>query len=252
MIRSAFPIARKFGSRTSLLLRNADGQWVTAFDPSKDHGFIEGSGWHYQWFAPEDLAWLVQAMGKDNFNQRLTHFFAYKKPGWYGEYYNPYNETDLEAPFEFNFSSEPWMTQRVVRRVLNENYTDAPDGIPGNDDAGEMSSWAVMSMMGFYSVDPASSAYELVSPVFSKVLIHLHAPYVGKIFMIEASPEPEANGYIQSVKLDGQAHEKNWIRFGDISKGGTLQFLLGSTENQQWGAAAEDAPPSLSNEQPQE
>ena len=230
--------------------RNSDGQWVKDFDPVKDHGFIEGSGWHYQWFAPADLAWLVGAMGKDNFNQRLTHFFDYKKPGWYGEYYNPYNETDLEAPFEFNFSTEPWMAQRVVRRVLNENYTDTPDGIPGNDDAGEMSSWAAMSMMGFYSVDPASSAYELISPVFSKIVIHLHEPYAGRSFMIEASPEPQANGYIQSVQLDGQAHEKNWIRFADISRGGTLRFLLGATENQQWGAAAEDAPPSLSSKQP--
>ncbi len=230
--------------------RNSDGQWVKDFDPTKDHGFIEGSGWHYQWFAPADLAWLVQAMGKDNFNQRLTHFFDYEKPGWFPEYYNPYNETDLEAPFEFNFSGEPWMTQRVVRRVLNENYTDTPDGIPGNDDAGEMSSWAVMSMMGFYSVDPASSAYELVSPVFSQVVIHLQKPYAGKTFTIEASPQPEANGYIRSVKLDGQAHEKNWIRFADVSKGGTLQFLLAPTENQQWGAAPEDAPPSLSSQQP--
>jgi predicted alpha-1,2-mannosidase len=230
--------------------RNADGQWVKDFDPAKDHGFIEGSGWHYQWLEPADLAWVVQTMGKDSFNQRLAHFFDYKKPGWYGEYYNPYNETDLEAPFEFNFSNEPWMSQRVVRRVLTENYTDTPDGIPGNDDAGEMSSWAVMSMMGFYSVDPAGTAYELVSPVFSKVVIHLHAPYAGKTFTIEGSPAPAANSYIQSVKLDGQAHEKNWIRFSDLSKGGTLQFVLGPAENRQWGAAAEDAPPSLSSEQP--
>jgi predicted alpha-1,2-mannosidase len=230
--------------------RNADGQWVKDFDPTKDHGFIEGSGWHYQWLEPADLAWVVQAMGKDSFNQRLDHFFDYKKPGWYGEYYNPYNETDLEAPFEFNFSGRPWMSQRVVRRVLNENYTDTPDGIPGNDDAGEMSSWAVMSMMGFYSVDPASTAYELVSPVFSKVVVHLHAPYTGKTFTIEGSPAPDANTYIQSVKLDGQAHEKNWIRFADLSKGGTLQFVLGPNVNQTWGAAADDAPPSLSNEQP--
>ncbi|HCT60432.1 MAG TPA: glycoside hydrolase family 92 protein [Acidobacterium sp.] len=229
--------------------RNADGQWIKNFDPKKSDGFIEGSGWHYQWFAPADLAWVVQAMGRDTFNQRLTQFFDYKKPGWYPQYYNPYNETDLEAPFEFNFSGEPWMTQKVVRRVLNENYPDTPDGVPGNDDAGEMSSWAVMSMMGFYSVDPASRAYELVSPVFQKTVIHLHAPYKGKEFTIEAGPEPESNAYIQSVKVDGKAHAKNWIDFGDISRGGTMQFTLGSSPNQQWGAAAGDAPPSLSEQQ---
>jgi predicted alpha-1,2-mannosidase len=230
--------------------RNADGSWLTPFDPKKGDGFIEGSGWHYQWFAPADLAWVVQAMGRDTFNQRLTKFFSYAKPGWFPQYYNPYNETDLEAPFEFNFSGEPWMTQHVVRRILNENYPDNPYGIPGNDDAGEMSSWAAMSMMGFYSVDPASRAYELVSPVFDKVVIHLHAPYSGKTFTIESSPDAKSNEYIQSVKLDGQSHAKNWIWFQDISKGGTLSFDLGTAPNKSWGSAPDDAPPSLSNEKP--
>ncbi|HEY1809833.1 MAG TPA: GH92 family glycosyl hydrolase [Acidobacteriaceae bacterium] len=231
--------------------RNADRQWVPNFDPNQsEHGFIEGSGWHYQWFAPSDLAWLVQAMGRDTFNERLTQFFNYPKPGWYGQYYNPYNETDLEAPFEFNFSGEPWQTQRVVRRVLQENYTTDPNGIPGNDDCGEMSSWAVFSMMGFYSVDPASGAYELVSPLFPKVVLHLHAPYSGKDFTVEAGNEPQANAYIQSVELNGHAHQQNWISFSDIAAGGTLRFKLGNNPNRKWAATAQDAPPSLSQSAP--
>jgi len=229
--------------------RNADGQWVPNFDPSQDeHGFIEGSAWHYQWLVPSDLAWLVQAVGKEAFNQRLTQFFNYAKPGWYGQYYNPYNETDLEAPFEFNFSGEPWQSQRVVRRVLRENYTDDPNGIPGNDDCGEMSSWAVFSMMGLYSVDPASLAYELVSPVFSRVVVHLHAPYPGKDFTIETGNDPVAHPYIQSVRLNGKAHDRNWISFRDIAAGDTLQIDLGTDPNRSWGAAMADAPPSLSDE----
>ncbi|MGB7189537.1 MAG: glycoside hydrolase domain-containing protein, partial [Acidobacteriaceae bacterium] len=230
---------------------NADGQWVEPFDPSQDeHGFIEGSGWHYQWFAPWDMAWLIHAMGPEQFNQRLSTFFDYKKPGWYGQYYNPYNETDLEAPFEFNFSGQPWMSQRVVRRILSENYPDAPDGIPGNDDCGAMSSWAVMSMMGFYSVDPASLAYELVSPVFSKVTIHLQAPYTGKTFTIETSLDPGATPYIQSVQLDGKAYVRNWIPFQDMTRGAKLRFALGAEPNRSWGAKAEDLPPSLSQARP--
>jgi predicted alpha-1,2-mannosidase len=213
-------------------------------------GFIEGSGWHYQWLEPADMAWAIHAMGEARFNQRLLKFFSYPKPGWFGQYYNPYNETDLEAPFEFNFSGEPWDTQRVVRRVLNENYTTASDGIPGNDDCGEMSSWAVFSMMGFYSIDPASLAYELVSPVFSKVVIHLRAPYTGKTFTIEASRDPGANPYIQAVKLDGQDRAQNWIPFDAISTGGQLQFTLGPNPNKSWGSAPNDAPQSLSDKQP--
>ena len=231
--------------------RNADGRWVANFDPSQsDHGFIEGSGWHYQWFAPADMAWLIHAMGPDLFNSRLTNFFDYKTSGWYGNYYNPYNETDLEAPFEFNFSGRPWESQRVVRRVLKENYLDTPDGIPGNDDCGEMSSWAVMSMMGLYSVDPASLAYELVSPVFPKITIRLQAPYTGTSFSIATTPNPHATPYIQSVQLNGQPHAHNWISFQDISKGGMLHVALGSSPNTAWGSAAEDTPPSLSDAQP--
>lgn len=231
--------------------RNADGQWVEPFDPSQEeHGFIEGSGWHYQWFAPWDMAWLIHAVGPEQFNQRLSTFFDYKKPGWYGQYYNPYNETDLEAPFEFNFSGQPWMSQRVVRRILSENYPDAPDGIPGNDDCGAMSSWAVMSMMGFYSVDPASLAYELVSPVFSKVTIHLQAPYTGKTFTIEASPHPDATPYIQGMQLDGKAYARNWIPFRDMTRGSKLSFVLGAEPNRSWGVKAEDLPPSLSQTRP--
>ena len=231
--------------------RNADGQWVPDFDPAQnDHGFIEGTGWHYQWLAPSDMAWLVHAVGPDLFNQRLTEFFNYKIPSWYNQFYNPYNETDLEAPFEFNFSGRPWETQRVVRRVLNENYTATPDGIPGNDDLGEMSSWAVLSMMGIYSVDPASLAYELSGPVFPKVVLNLHSPYPGKTFTFVAAGAAGDAPYIQSVELNGHTHSQNWISFHDIAAGGTLHFKLGPKPNQSWGAAPDDAPPSLSITQP--
>jgi putative alpha-1,2-mannosidase len=138
----------------------------------------------------------------------------------------------------------------VVRRVLNENYTKAPDGIPGNDDCGEMSSWAVLSMMGIYSIDPASLAYELAGPVFSKVVIHLHEPYAGKTFTIKAAGAATDAPYIQSAALNGRAHSQNWISFHDIAAGGALHFVLGAKPNLAWGSAPGDAPPSLSDTQP--
>jgi predicted alpha-1,2-mannosidase len=228
--------------------RNTDGMWVPDFNPAQDgHGFVEGTGWQYQSFAPSDLAWLVNAVGRDLFNERMTQFFNYPEPGWYAQYYNPYNEIDAQAPFVFNFSGEPWKTQRVVRRVLRENYFDAPDGVPGNDDCGAMSSWAVLSMMGIYSVDPASLAYELVGPTFPKAVIHLHEPYAGKTFSIESNGAAANAPFIRSVQLNGQPKQKNWISFHSIAAGGTLHFTLGSEANQAWGSAADDGPPSLSN-----
>lgn len=231
--------------------RNADGSWVSNFNPAgHGHVFVEGTGWHYQSFAPADMAWLIAATGRERFNQRMTEFFNYPETGWYAQYYNPYNETDLQAPFAFNFSGEPWMTQRVVRRVLRENYTTAPDGVPGNDDGGAMSSWAVMSMMGIYTVDPASLAYELVSPTFSRIDIHLQAPYAGKSFSITTSARPSATPYIQEVTLNGKKHTRNWISFRDITAGGALHFSLGPEPNRAWGSAPDAAPPSLSDAAP--
>jgi putative alpha-1,2-mannosidase len=131
--------------------------------------------------------------------------------------------------------------------VLRENYLDAPDGVPGNDDCGAMSSWAVLSMMGIYSVDPASLAYELVGPTFPKVVIHLQQPYMGKTFIIESTGAAPNAPYIQSVQLNGQPHQQNFIPFHSIADGGGLHFTLGSQPNRAWGAAASDAPPSLSD-----
>jgi predicted alpha-1,2-mannosidase len=228
--------------------RNADGTWVPEFNPARyEHGFVEGSGWHYQSFAPTDLAWLIDAVGQPRFNERMNEYFDYREPGWYTNHYTPYNEIDMQAPFVFNFSGEPWMSQRVVRRVLRENYFDAPDGIPGNDDCGATSSWAVLSMMGIYSVDPASLAYELVVPTFSKIVIHLHEPYLGKAFSIKASGAATNSGYIQGVKLNGTSHAKNWITLNSITTGGTLHFTLGSEPNRTWGTTADALPPSLSD-----
>ena len=228
--------------------RKADRSWVPGFNPARyELGFVESSGWQYQSFAPADLAWLVKATGRDLFNQRMKDFFDYPEPGWYTKYYNPYNETDLQAPFVFNFSGAPWRSQRVVRRVLNENYLDTPDGVPGNDDCGAMSSWAVLSMMGIYSVDPASLAYELAGPSFPRITIHLHAPYAGRTFSIEASGAHKNAPYIQSVQLNGKAWQKNWISFQSIAAGGRLSIVVGPDPNKQWGAAPADAPPSLSD-----
>jgi len=231
--------------------RNADGTWVAGFNAAQDgHGFVEGTGWHYQSFVPADMAWVVKAVGRDLFNRRMTEFFNYPEPGWYAQYYNPYNESDLQAPFAFHFSGQPWKTQRAVRRVLRENYADAPDGIPGNDDCGAMSSWAVLSMMGIYSVDPASLAYELVAPSFPRVILHLQPPYPGKSFTLEAAGARANAPYIQSVELNGKTHTRNWIPFHSITAGGTLKVAVGPKPNEKWGAAPEDAPPSLSNEKP--
>lgn len=225
----------------------SNGQWKTPFTPMQTWpSFIEGSGWHYQWLAPCDMAWLVHAVGRGRFNRRLEKFFSYRQPGWKNQYYNPYNETDLEAPFEFDFSGKPWRSQAVIRKVLRQNYTLSYDGVPGNDDCGEMSSWGVMTMMGFYMMDPAKPVVEINSPLFRSIRIRLSAPYHGRQVVIRTNRHPAAKPYIYSLTVSGHTWNKAYIPLKMLTAGARLQFTLGHGPDRHWAAARADAPPSIS------
>ena len=54
---------------------------------------------------------------------------------------------------------------------MDKYFTAAPDGIPGNDDTGTMSAWAVFSMLGFYPDCPGEPFYTLTAPVFDQAEI---------------------------------------------------------------------------------
>jgi putative alpha-1,2-mannosidase len=133
-----------------------------------------------------------------------------------------------------------------VRRILRKNYTTLPDGIPGKNDCCEMSSWAVLTMMGIYTVDPASTSYELVSPAFQRIVMRLEPPYKGKTFMIETSDSAPKHPYIQSVQLNDKPLSKDWMWFQDLNKRGSMHFDLGTEPNRKWAAKPQDAPQSLS------
>ena len=226
--------------------RLADGSWQKDFNPAQDgHGFVEGTGWHYFSFAPEDMAWLVDTMGRERFNQRMDAFFGYPLPGWYAQYYNPLNETDFQAPYAFHFSGQPWKSSRAVRRILSENYHNAPHGIPGNDDCGATSSWAVLSMMGLYTVDPASLAWELVAPTFAHVTVQLDAPYPARQFTIVAN-NAAGGSFIHAVTVNGISHPQNWISFDSIRHGSIVRMELQARPDKKWGSLPEDEPPPLS------
>jgi predicted alpha-1,2-mannosidase len=226
--------------------RLADGSWQKDFNPAQDgHGFVEGTGWHYFSFAPADMAWLVDTMGRDRFNQRMDAFFRYPRPGWYAQYYNALNEADFQAPYAFHFSGQPWKSSQVVHRILAENYVDDPNGIPGNDDCGATSSWAVLSMMGIYTVDPTSLAWELIAPTFSRITIKLDAPYPARQFTITTN-NAAGISFIHAVTVDGRPRPQNWISFDSIRHGSIVHFTLQRTPDKAWGSRAEDQPPSLS------
>ena len=217
--------------------RHADGTWIEPFDPFASTSFIcEGTPYHYTWYAPQDIAGLIRHMGgKERFINRLDNFFE-------GNYYWHGNEPGHHIAYLFAYAGEPWKTQKWVHDIINREYFTTPDGLSGNDDAGQMSSWLVFSMVGFYPVCPGMPYYVIGSPSFEESVITLEN---GKKFTIKAKGASEKNIYIQSATLNGQPYDKSYILHKDIMNGGILSFVMGDTPNKEWASATGSLPPSL-------
>lgn len=225
--------------------RKANGDWVKPFDPIRTRGFTEANAYQYTWFVPQDVPGLVTAMGRDRFIDRLNSAFERMEPlrfaavtGHNGDYpINQNNETDMHAPWLFNWAGQPWLTQKWTRAVLDLYYGFNPaDAYLGDDDQGQMAAWFVLTALGLYQTDGGCRVdpiYELSSPLYPKSVIHLSN---GRTFTIEASDESPSNRYIQSATLNGAPFNQWWIRRADVLKGGTLVFELGSEPNKSWAA----------------
>ncbi len=217
--------------------RHADGSWIEPFVADKFVSYItEGTPYHYTWYVPQDVAGLMlQIGGKERFIQRLDTFFE-EDNYWHG------NEPGHHIAYLFAYAGEPWKTQKWVHEIINREYHTTPDGLSGNDDAGQMSAWLVFSMVGFYPVCPGMPYYVIGSPSFDESVITLED---GKQFIIKAPGASEGNIYIQSATLNGRPYDKSYLLHQDIMKGGELSFVMGKTPNKEWASANQSLPPSL-------
>ena len=201
-----------------------DGKFLSPFNPddgadfSNAPGFHEGSAWNYTFYVPHDVLGLAKLMGgKQKFINKLQMVFD-------KNLYDPANEPDIAYPYLFSyFKGEEWRTQKEVTRLLNKYYTDKPSGIPGNDDTGTMSAWAVFSMMGIYPDCPGSPYYTVTSPVFDKVTLHLDSRYYpdGDI-TITADRSTATGKYIKSVSLGGKKLNSFRISHKELIKNRSL------------------------------
>jgi putative alpha-1,2-mannosidase len=151
------------------------------------------------------------------------------------------NEPSIETPWLYDFAGQPWKTQQLVRRVLNTIWVNAPNGIPGNDDLGEMSSWAVFASLGFYPEIPGRAELVLGSPLFPKAVIHRP----GGDVVIRAKGAAAGTPYITALKVNGKAETKTWLPEAFATHGGTLDFDLSKEPNKNWGTGEGDQPPSF-------
>jgi predicted alpha-1,2-mannosidase len=192
------------------------------------------------WFVPHDIYGLIDLMGKDRFVGAMEDMFE-KTPSNFGwnPYYNHSNEPVHHVPYLFVYAGQPWLTQKWVRRILEQAYYAEVDGICGNDDMGQMSAWYVMSALGFYPVCPGDNVYVLGSPLFGKAVIRLDSKWQrGTTFVIIAHGNSSANCYVQSAQLNGKPLQRAWITHAEINSGGTLEFVMGSEPNFRWGTTA--------------
>ena len=153
------------------------------------------------------------------------------------------NQPIQHMPYLYSYAGQPWKTQYWVRQIMNRLYNSTPDGFPGDEDQGGMSSWYVLSALGLYAVTPGTDQYVIGSPLFRKATITLED---GKQFVIEARDNSPENVYIQSAELNGQPLLKNYITYGDIVRGGRLTFQMGPQPNLQRNTTKDAAPFSMS------
>lgn len=195
--------------------RHADGKWIEPFDPfSKADYICEGTPFQYTWYVPQDVDGLIRIMGGRNaFVARLDQFFN-------GNHYWHGNETDQQAPYLYTLAGEPRKTADLVRRIVNDEYGTGPDGLSGNEDAGQMSAWLVFSMMGFYPVCPGKPEYAIGYPSFNSIKIKPEGK--GKSFRIKSSNDISAA--FSKVYLNGKLLESNVLPHQQIVRGGKLNF----------------------------
>jgi len=215
-----------YDAETQLLRpRTTDGSFLTPFNPlagqnfEANPGFHEGCAWNYAFCVPFDIEGLADAMGgKKAFVERLWHCFE-------AGLYDPANEPDIAYPYFFSrFHGEEWRTQELTQQLLSKHFRNAVDGLPGNEDTGTMSAWAIYSMMGFYPDCPADPYYTLTTPVFDRVTIHLDPNfYPQPTLVIEKSGK---GSYIRRARLGGKQLQSLRVSHEDLVGAGTLSFQM--------------------------
>ncbi len=227
--------------------KHRDGTWMKDFSPSQTRGFLEGTAWQYAWYVPHDVKGLIGLMGKDEFVRRLNKGFEDSRPDFARRIVDVGNEQNMQAPWLFNYAGAPWLTQKWTREVMEHSYFAEPAGYTGDEDQGQMGAYFVLLAMGLFEMDGGCSMkpiYEIGSPLFSRIVIHLDGKYYpGREFVIEARNNSPANVYIQSATLNGRPLNKPWIYHSDVVKGAALVLTLGPSPNTNWGSSPKATPP---------
>lgn len=217
--------------------KDSAGNFRDSFNPfisvHRVNDYTEGNAWQYTWLVPHDIDGLINLFGgKENFTTKLDSLFIVEGDmgehasvditGLIGQYAHG-NEPSHHIAYIYQYVDQPHKTANLVREILSLMYNDTTHGICGNEDAGQMSSWYVLSSMGLYQVEPAGGKYVFGSPIIDNAKINVGD---GKVFEIVAHNNSSDNKYIEKVMLNGKAYDQWFIYFADIKAGGKLEFFM--------------------------
>ena len=195
--------------------------------------YTEGNPWQYTWLVPHDVMGLVSCFpSREAFIARLDSLFLADGDlgkdanpditGLIGQYAHG-NEPSHHVLYLYNYVGQPWKTQQRVRQVMSELYSDAPAGLCGNEDVGQMSAWYILSALGLYQVEPCGGRYQLGSPLVEEAVLQVGD---GKTFTVRThGGSPEAI-YVREVRLNGKRLSRWWVDYKEIIAGGVLDFYM--------------------------
>jgi predicted alpha-1,2-mannosidase len=239
-----------FDPETGFMRARMNGGFYDPFDPAEvNFNYTEANSWQYSFYVPQDVEGLIGLMGgRKRFIKKLDELFETSSEltgrgqaditGMIGQYAHG-NEPSHHMAYLYSYAGEPWKTQEMARRIMDELYTGGPAGLCGNEDCGQMSAWYVLGALGFYPVTPGSDIYVIGSPIFERAVIDVGNDKSFSVRAENASPE---NIYIRSAMLNGERYEKSYITHGDITAGGELVFEMSPKPNKKWGSGIDERP----------
>ena len=228
-----------FDPQTKFMRARKSGMWYAPFDPAEvNFNYTEANSWQYSLYAPHAISELRELLGgKDSLELWLDRLFSTESKttgreqvditGLIGQYAHG-NEPSHHMAYLYNYTNAPSKAQSTLDRIMREMYHNAPDGLSGNEDCGQMSAWYVLSAMGLYQISPGVPSYEIGRPMMDKALIKLEN---GKEFLIVATNNSETNMFLQKIILNGREITSTNISHQQIMEGGRLELVMGDKAN---------------------
>jgi predicted alpha-1,2-mannosidase len=238
-----------YDEQTGFFRPRENQSWLTPFDPFRvDNNFTEANAWQYSMFVPHDVEGLIEAHGGDEaFVARLDDLFSTttgttgrEQPditGMIGQYAHG-NEPSHHMAWLYHYAGRPDLSAERVRQILDELYSDEPDGLAGNEDCGQLSSWYVLGALGLYQVAPGTDEYLLTPPLFRRTTLTLES---GAELTVRTRGRGE---YVREVRLDGEPLQRSYLRHAELVAGGEVEILLSRRPGDEWGRSREHRPRS--------